>query len=347
VSDYVADADFYWPAQFKADRYPGLLVCELHRRTGGTTRLLAYWRDGDAYTAMNMVLAKELGIATGGAALLVDVRPPAKKFWPTSAGDAVLKASALIGALTVVAGLATWLFAFPAVTLAMPDAQPANVVVGTPVDLRALVINNHRSTAADVALTVTSSTTRMVNADTPRLTIPGGGQANVKLTARFDQRNQQGAADHEVMLTAMTKAGLLIPAWSTSVTGRVRVWPQIAKLPQVTVDTSRTSTRAGFIQVNLAVGQGGGVKIRCSTTAVGVPTAVRFLSVSPSADGGGQPDESHGNGPRAIAILWETEFRQPFEWKPITLAMDSAVDQSPAAWAQIAATLDTSCEVVR
>lgn len=330
--------DFRLSDTFSLSTFDGLIAVEVVRGVDGS-RVLALWRNRTARDLRQTTLATALGGTISWTGDVLEVRQP-RRWWPTSAGDALLKTGALIGAVTVLMGVLSWWFAFPRVTFAIPDVQPVNAGVGEPVTFSVAALNNDRSNAADVALAVEGAPLAAVSLSTPILGVPPGGREVAFVTATSPQ-----AGDIEIAIATATKAGLFMPRAHHTVKAKVRVWRPVDTVPLERYQAKGASERLLIFDGAVATGDHLAKALRCESVIANAPQTLRFASAIPSIDGGGRPVESRGADARTIAIRWSLAIRRRFAWERVRLHLENNGPVSQLAVPNITPTLD--CEVVR
>lgn len=329
--------DFALPATFALGAHEGLLAVEVVRGTGGS-RVLALWRDRSARELRESALATALGgtVAWGGDVL--EVRKP-KSWRPSSVPDALLKTSAVIGAVTVVMALLSSWFAAPNVVF-VPEPSYVDVAAGDRFSFNVAALNNDRSNAADATFTLKESQSPPVSLSAQTLVVPPGGRGVVSITGTSSE-----AARSVIDLDASTKAGRFMPSADSVISVTVRVWPDVDKSALERVESSDLSPQTMRFQGDVGTGDPGAKALRCEGMIVNAPDTLRFVSASPSLDGGGTPVES-GEGPgRTIAHRFSVPVARRFTDIRVRLTLENDRPVAELAGMNVQPTMN--CEVVR
>lgn len=324
---------FSLPASFSLGAHDGLLAVEVVRGDGAS-RVLALWRDRTARDLRQNALATAFDgtIAWGGEVL--EVRKP--RSWKlVSVSDTALK---VIGALTVVMALLSSWFAAPNVVF-VPEPPSLDVGVGERFAFGVSALNNDRSNAVDVTFTLRASQPG-VNLSATNLVVPPGGRGVVAITGTI---SRAGRAVIEV--DASTKSGRFVPADNTLVRATVRVWPGFDKTVLERQQSDNLSLHTMQFHGDVGTGDPGAKALRCEATIVNAPATLRFVTASPTLDGGGTPVES-GEGPqRAIGHRFSVPVARRFADIGVTLTLENDGPVEELAAVKLQPTLN--CEVVR
>ena len=270
VVEYAVPAGFEFPPGFTTERFAGLLHCQiLHRDGDAQSTLVTYWANTDSFDAARGVLPSVVpALATPRRAHLGDARWPRQPWWqPTSAGDLLLKAAAIVGALTVVWTALLFLFAAPDVVVRAN--LPIDVLADDLLRVDGVIVNNS-GTAADAEIVSAALRRRWPSELERRMDVPvranpdlkAGDSRPVQLTAR---PAEPGRYDVEATLT--TTAGVLRRSRSRSIMlGTVEVWP---RTPGRRVDPSRTEVSGGvcIVKGQLFLGTAHERGLECQTSA--------------------------------------------------------------------------------
>lgn len=326
------------PDGFDVAKFPGLLACEVVRASDQTTRILTTWRSSDAMRLRLPDVARTLAATIVWSGMVQEVRLSASKH-PMSAGDAIVRISALIGAATVVVTLFTSWFARPDVVVNLPDPQPVNASMGLSTPFRVLLLNNSRTTAADTDLTATTTGNNEVVMETGRVNLPPGSQATAAFHGRFPS-----SGDHTITLSTRSRAGLLFPTTQTTIPIRVRVWPPVSKKGSELLPAAGAAPKLARIGLQIATGEASVTSVTCLATVARVPSSVSFFAVSPSTTGGTR-NASSGSTDRTITLEWKTVIPRTFEWVPVIVTVENNGGPGAPDWAaDVAHKLTYDCE---
>jgi hypothetical protein len=335
AAEWKVSADYILPKDFSVSAFAGLIQCQVLRSSH--PRLLTFWKSGDHLRTQSPAFSKAVGVADRiWDGEIADVRQTRASYLPTSLFDGLVKASAIIGAATVVYQAYSRLLAPAEVSVEIAAIQPLDASPNSSIRIP-LSITNH-STSADARVELSDFRASVADSGIdygPRLfPLDPGERTDATLTAHTGK-----AGDIRVVLNARATSGWWRRQQVTPVTVDLKIWPAQQRTDFYAVESECASERC-VMRSDLLIGQNEPTGLDCWARVVGVPD-VRMLWVSTASDGGGEPVEAGEGSARLVKIEWHQQRSEPFRRHRVDIVMAGRIPYTQ--WKTIASDIVWLC----
>jgi hypothetical protein len=243
-------------------------------------------------------------------------------YQPTSFLDGLIKASAVIGALSLCYQAYTTLLAAPEVSVNLEAAQPIDASPSSPVTIPLSLTNHAGSASARVEFADITSTVPTTGIDFGEnyFEIPPGERKEAKLTGHTGE-----PGDIRLRIVARARAGRFRFARDIPVTADIRVWPalQLGRFETLASDcTDGQCVSRALLHVGRTEANG----FDCWAQVVGVPD-VTIRAIRTSVDGG-IPSVAGMGAARVAKIEWHEPSVDAFHDRRVDLVMAGKISQN-------------------
>jgi hypothetical protein len=247
----------------------------------------------------------------------------------------LLRVSALVGAVAVIAGAYNFFLAPPSVSVTIKN-ETINASVSSPFDMPLLLTNTSRFGAPQVwTKTVHFSESDSSFDESGRVITLNGGQSQ-DLTIR-GRINRPGDAHATIELLA--KGGYFWPARLRTATMTISVWKPLERGSFVAVASACQASTCLF-QADLLVGTAS-AGLECWARTVGEP-GFDFRGVPSEVNGGERSQRSNTAGPETVLVQWRTAALGGFTRHRVQLAV-TAPSRTLEEWNRLGTRIDWEC----
>jgi hypothetical protein len=342
VVQLTAPADFIVPAGFRIADFRGLLHTQVLRAAAHDTLLLTYWRSAAAYHAQEPELRHRLGpVHVAWRRPLNASQSIRPSLWPSSVADALIKASALVGAAVALLGVWHTFFAAPTLKSLLP-IQPVNATAGRLFTTSLTLVNLDTSQALRLDIGEATGTqgerVTPLRVRKPSALIDAGKGVDIEIEGQFD-----ATGDGLIHLPVSVQAGKARHPDAPPQEIQVKVWPPwTASL--LTAASAQVATTSQTFDGTLTPGDVGANGLECWAMTLGIDSGTRFATIIPARDDRPVVRKPEGTGAtRVMRMTWNTGPVVPY--RPIDVRIVLAADTPLAAstWAAMVSRLTWGC----